>query len=348
MARPNFFNENKGRTFPFLQDFQENREVSESSLSAVAIYDIQLLPNDAIVDFGCNLGVLIDYDPAVHVIYLAEVRRQESNIVFDFRCTAPDLADKALLFSRAVTSADYETEFNDAVDVGLEFSLSISECGDDTDWNGYLSTGSMETLAEILENDGDKLKGDSLGAIIEHGLVRSLQDTFMRSINLANADRTRAENPSGCIGKSWPFTIQPIYINRECITGHIRFVEGYNTVIDQDALDGSLTLNAAVGGGAGEPCEEVPLFGSEAAPEGDTLLTGGPTCSEVIRSINGVGGRVVDLLSGPGVTITSDPDNNRVIADFNMRNLALCYEEDDFDESSCPEESTSNAICGPE
>ena len=348
MARPNFFNENMGRTFPFLEDFQEiQEELAESislSMSGGIIYDMQLLPNDAIVDFGCNIGIRAAYDPDAHIVYLAEVRRQQSNFVFEFRCTSPDLADRILLFSRPIADTDYATEYNESVNVGLEFSQSLSECGDDSDWDGYLSTGTMETLATILTAEGDKLKGDEAVAIVEPALIRSLQGTFIRSISLANADRTRAENPSGCPELAWPFTIQPVYIARECLTGPIRIVEGYNTEVDQSDVDNSLTINAALGGGAGEPCVEVPVFPSEAPAIGDSVLTGGPKCNEVIRSINGVGGRVLDVLSGAGVSITSDPDNSRIYVDFDMNNLALCFDGETVDEYDCSESSTSQSV----
>lgn len=356
MARPNFFAENKHRTFPFLEDFQELREVSSPSLSLAGIYDMQLLPNDAVVDFGCDLNVRSDYGPDT-TVFLAEVRRAGGFFVFEFRCTSTELTDKVLLFSRKVDSDDWETEYQNHYSLAVEPSLGPC-LTESTSWEGYLVTGTMESLRQILPSDGDKLKGptvqevldgDRTGAIVEPALVRAVSASYLNSLNLANADRTRAENPEECQPLRWPFTVQPIYIRNRCLRGNIRFVEGYNMVIDQETGEegNRLTLNAVVGGGQGEPCEEVSLFADDQPPRGGSLLTGGPKCTEVIRTINGVGGRVVDLLSGPGVLITSEPENHRIIIDFDMGNLALCYDDEPFEQSLCPEESVSQSFCGP-
>lgn len=299
------------------------------------------LPNSAVVDFGSSLGVLSFHEDAKHVVYLFEVRRKQSNLIFEFRSTAPGLVNRALSFSRDITSEDYVTEYSQSLATGTPFSLSESACVDDEIWEGYMVSGSMRELVELLSSDGMKLKGDANDAIVEQALNRNLVGSYARSINLANADRTRAENPVNCSIVAWPFTIAPMYINRECMIGPIRWKEGFNCVIDQSNFEKSITINAEVGGGAGEPCDEVPLFATEVAPAGDTLLTGGPTCNEVIRSINGVGGRVVDILTGRGVSVTSSPGNNLIIVDIDTNDLAVCFDGVDPDEISCESISAS-------
>lgn len=325
MARPNFLAENQGRTFPFTPHFQEELAVSEESLSAAGIYNMQNLPNDAIVDFGCIMGVQSYFVEGTSSVYLFEIRREGSLFVFEFRSTAPGLEEYALSFSRSVTSDDFETEYSDALPITLDFSQSASNCVSDVNWEGYLVTGSMLELAELLDDDGDKLKGDELDAIVEPALVHNMSYAHARSINLANADRTRADNADDCDSLVWPFTIQPIYVNHLCAIGKIRFKPGYNCVIDQDSEENSITIGAEVAAGEGEPCDEVLLFDSESPPTGETLVTGGPACNEVFRSINGVGGRVVDILSGAGVVINSDPENHQIVVDINLHDLAVCY-----------------------
>ena len=347
MPHPNFLNENRGRTFPFLGHFQELLEVSEStSISIPTVFTMSQLPNSAVVDFGCTMGVLSFFEEGQHTVYLFEVRRQQSNIIFEFRSDAPGLADRALLFSRDVTSDDYETEYADSLFIGVEFSLSESTCVADQIWEGYMASGTMREVIELLTMNGMKIRGDVTEAIVEPALVRSLVDSYARSINLGNGDRTRATNPPECIQPVHPFTTQPLYIERECMIGPIRWKEGFNCAIDQDDTDNSITINGAVGGGLGEPCDEVEIFPGEQPPAGSTLLTGGATCNEVIRSINGVGGRVVDVLSGRGVTVTSDLTNNAVVIDIDTNDLAVCFQGEDPEESFCPEES-ENSLCGP-
>lgn len=344
MARPNFLNENQNRTFPFLKHFQEEESISNPSSMSL---DMRLLPNSAIVDFGATTGVLAFYEEENHVIYLYEVRRQGAQFLFTFKSTAPSLANKRLQFLRDVDSTDYETEYVDATgDVESSASLSESLCVEDPIWSAYLVTGTMEELAEILHSNGMVLVGEPDEAVIEPALVRSLEGAFARSINLANGDRTRAENADDCKQLQWPFTIQPLYINHECMIGPIRFKEGYNTVIDQDDVENSITIGATVGAGAGEPCEEVPLFPGEQPPAGEELLTGGPKCNDVIRSINGVGGKVLDILSGLGVIVQASPSQHEITVDIDMSNLAVCFDESVIEES-CTDTVTPDPLCGP-
>ena len=68
---------------------------------------------------------------------------------------------------------------------------------------------------------------------------------------------------------------------------------------------------------------------------------------QVHGTINGVGGRVLDLFSGDGVTIRSEPNNNLIILDVDTKNLAVCFDEADPEESFCPAESISVTFCGP-
>lgn len=348
MAVPNFLNSNKGRTFPFLQHAQELIELSESSsISIDTVFSMSLLPNSAVVDFGSVMGSQSFYEEGTHHVYLFEIRREATTFAFDFRSTAPGLAGLSLVFRRAIASDDFETEYvseSTENEVSVSGSLSVSECVQDSIWSGYMVSGSMEELAEILVSQGDVLRGGEDDVIVEPALNRSLVDQYIRSINLANDDRSRAENASGCQQLNWPFDIAPLYLNHSCMTGQIRWKEGYNVTIDQDDIENSITINAVVGGGEGEPCEEVPLFTEETAAQGQTLLSGGPDCNDVIRSINGVGGRVLDLLGGRGVIVTPEPNRNRLIIDIDMTDLKVCA---DFVNPEEIESSISASFCGP-
>lgn len=349
MARANWFNENRGRTFPFLQHLQELLEVSETTaVISPGVFSMSLLPNSAVVDFGATMGTQAFFEEGVHRVYLFEVRREATTFAFEFRSTAPGLVSKPLIFRRSIISDDYETEYVETAteeDVSHSGTVSESQCVEDSIWQAYMVSGTMVDLAAVLTATGEKLQGDTDDVIVEPALVRNLLGQYARSFNLANADRSRAQNPSDCVALSWPFVLAPIYVNHECIIGTIRLKEGFNTLIDQDNVGNSLTINAAVGGGAGEPCAEVPLFAAEAPPVGGSLLSGGPDCNDVIRSINGVGGQVLRMIGGQGIVITSEPSRHRVIVDVNMSNLKICPVGDDPAESSDVETSTS--FCGP-
>lgn len=346
MSRPNWFNENEGRTFPLIQNFQENLEISEStSLIDAGIFSISQLPNSAVVDFGSTMGPLSFYEEGTHVVYLFEVRREDPNYVFEFRSTAPGLVGYSLVFTRSITSTDFAVEYSEATNSPL---TSVSpNCPEVAHWSGYMVNGDLLSLAATLTTDGQKLFGGFDEAVIEPALNRNLVDSFVNSINLANSDRTRATNPVTCIGVSWPFSLEPIYVMQNCLSGSIRWKEGFNCIITQNDSDNSITIAAFVGGGAGAPCDEIPVFTGEVPPTDGTVLTGGPSCNEVIRTINGIGGRVLDLFSGDGVTITSEPDSNLIILDVDTKNLAVCFDGVNPEESFCPEESVTVTLCGP-
>ena len=108
--------------------------------------------------------------------------------------------------------------------------------------------------------------------------------------------------------------------------GDIKLEEGYNCLITQNTGDNSITIGAVVGRGAGEPCEEVPLFSGETTPvAGGHLLSGGSKCSETVRSINGKCGNLFSFSGGPGVTLTETPEENLIVINVNMSDLVICY-----------------------
>jgi len=172
-------------------------------------------------------------------------------------------------------------------------------------------------------------------AIVEPSLVQNLSGTQLSSLSLANDDRTRATSP--CIPEEdqyeWPFAILPegeSYEIKRCITGDVRFKPGYNVSISVDQNTNTILFGVGVGTGEGTPCEEVKVFPTEvgplaaSTPFSNSLLEGGPLCNELVRSINGMGGPLVQIQGGQGVIIIPDPGENKIIIDVNLNNMDLC------------------------
>jgi hypothetical protein len=278
------------------------------------------------VDAGFVLGTGAGFDPAAHVVRLAKVRRAGADVFFDFETTAPAMFGSVLTFRRTVGDGRYLTEDADS---DVEYGLSLSEldaaCLEPL-WSGFLTTGDLTALLALLPGDGE-LAGGAGQAEVEPALVQNLSGTYVSSVNLANDDRTRVESPAGCDAVSWPAAPEPLYLNAACLRGVVRFAPGYNAVVTQADADNTLTFGAEVGAGAGQPCNEVPLHPGEAAPAGSSLLSGGPACGQVLRSVNGIGGRLFDVVAGLGFQVTPLPDSNRVVVDCNFAGLALCPED---------------------
>lgn len=324
MARPGFNAENANRSYPFLRG-QE------------------FCANSAVVDAGFIIGMNTGFDPAEHQVMLYRIERASDVFYFYFACDAPGLVDIPLVFVRSVTASANSHEYTDTDRTEGSVSESASPVCPGILWSGFLVTGPLENLRDELPGDG-ALAGE---ALVEPACIRSLVQTFARSINLANADRTRYEVPDECNPQCLPFDAQEIYVRTTCVQGVVRFQEGYNVRIRQDETNNAITFDGVVGGGAGEHCEEVPVFADEEPPTGADLLDGSIDCLSVFRSINGVQGRVVTISAGPGVLITSLPSQSKIVVDVNMTGMAICIDGVEEEECSISEPAPSECECGP-
>lgn len=316
MGAPGWFNSNANRAFPFVE-----KTVGRPGTGAV-----RNLPPAAVVDAGFVMGTGAGFDPAAHAVRLARVRRDGSALYFEFETTAPAMIGSVLGFRRDVADTDYLTEDSDSeTEYGLSLTAPDEACLEPL-WSGHLTTGDLTGLAALLA-DGEELAGGAGQGEVEPALVQNLSGTYVSSVNLANDDRTRAESPEGCDAVAWPVEPEPVYLAAACLRGVVAFVPGYNAVVTQADADGVITLGAEAGAGAGQPCGEVPLYPGEAPPAGTSLLSGGPACGQVLRTVNGVGGRLLGVGAGLGFQVTAVPGENRVVVDCNFAGLALCPED---------------------
>ena len=351
MARAGFYNENEGRSFPFLKDDE-------------------YFPNDAVVACGFMVGPNSNYADGTNVVKLVGIHLVGTTIVFVFESDATSLVGKQIKFTREVTAPKYEIEFADyendpsflyeqaisvggsisdsyTVDIPASLSFSSDEYGcDNADaFSGYLVTGDLANLVATLESSGNQLTGS---AVVEPALIQNLRNSYVRSINVANADRTRYTSPDGCQEQSWAVEPQPLYVGQTCVQGRIAFQEGYNVSIRQSERNNTLRFDASVGGGDGQPCAQVPVYDGEEAPAGSSFLEGGPGCGEVFHSINGAGGRHLNIIGGQGVSVSFVPGRHRVIIDVDTNNMAVCAPENVLSHSdslSCLSDPTFES-CG--
>jgi hypothetical protein len=277
------------------------------------------VPASSLVACGFVVGPGSGYVDGEHRVYLVKVLRDGSRLEFHFTSDAPGLAGETIVFERDVADDQYVVEYADAAP---SQSLSDSlDCSRQDAFTGYLVTGPLTDLLEALDDNDDELTGEST---VEPALIQNLSQAFVRSINVANGDRTRFAPSEDCPDVEWPVEQQPLYVRRTCLQGALRFREGYNNTIRQNLSDNSLTFDATVGGGQGEPCEQIPVFDGETPPAGSQLLDGGPSCLDVFRTINGVGGRIVPISGGLGVSVTFLPAEARITVDVNGHDMSVC------------------------
>lgn len=350
MARPNFFNENQNRTYPFVKGS------TGVSTPDVGLPTMSELPDDFLVDCGFIMGPESDYAEGEHSVFLHKISRAtEFLFAFEFRSDAPSLGNTVLIFVRSLTDPKFTTEFLES-DIPefreLSESLSVSASASTSDsssasaslsisfpadvvcgepyWSGYLVTGDMNDIATRMPVGSEITRQSDAESLVEPALVQNLNQGQVVSLNLANADRTRAGTPDYCPPNEWAFDTGLVYTNKECLQGDLKIRAGYNLSLTQDSVTNSFSLSPLVGAGAGEPCQEIKLFPEESPPLGATngLLEGDFYCNEAVRTINGLQGPNLDIVPGPGVAITTDNVSGTVFIDLNLADLALCAEDE--------------------
>lgn len=312
-----WYNENRNRAFPFTAEIAE-------------------IPNDVVVDCGFVLGPDSGFDASIHSVFLQRIYRVGDVFTFEFASDAPLLAEHIITFVRNLSDAEYTFEDSDIEFIPDDGYFSTSFSGEHYDhfnlceeplWSGYLVTGTLDTLATTLAS-GQQWVRDAGEAIVEPPLLYNQSQGMVAAVNLANGDRVRATGPITCANPTWPHQTGIVFVQATCLQGEIYWKPGYNCVITQNATDNSITIAALAKAGEGSLCEaQVPVMvGEQPANEAtNDLLDGSFRCNEVLRSISGVGGPMVNFLAGDGVSIQADPDNHRLVVDVNMRGMTVCY-----------------------
>ena len=305
MPQPGFYNDNEYRAYPFI--YRANTGTGPDVVAS------------AVVDAGLILGLdAFQSDVRNYSIWLARVERTLAggfNFVFNYAATNAAPAAEELIFHRTNTDDQWVTIF----------AASIPR-GDSPDpvWEGFLVTGPLTALRTLLAV-GNVITYTRNTYQLEPGRVQNLHNTYLRSITVANYDRPRVPECDSVAPSSAP----AIIVNRANVTGTIKLKEGYNCQITQTDRANELSVTAFKNAGA--PIDaglcahgsELPLYvGEPLGVDGmETVLvdgvqitrtkqskfySGGPACSEVISSVNGITGSGINIVGGAGVAITTD------------------------------------------
>lgn len=333
MARPNFFNDNANRTFPFKD------KTAGVNTPDTGIFTMLELPDDAIVDCGFIMGPESGYIEGVHSIFLYKISKVSNvQINYEFRCDAPALADAPLIFAREITDDEYVTSFKESdipeylpisQSTSVSLSLSVSEadaaCGEPF-WSGYLVTGSTASISSRMSIGTVITRSSNSETLVLEGLIQNLDQSQVVSINIANADRTRAIRPADCPPFEWSFPTGGVFVVKECLQGEIVFDSGYNLSLAQIDASNTVRFGAVLNAGQGQACEELKLFPTETPPIDSTnnLLEGDYYCNETVRTINGLQGPDLVFFAGSGVAVTPDASTSTIEVDVNLISLSVC------------------------
>jgi len=310
MARTTWFNDNEFRAYPFVEEGYPYDG------------DTPVLPLATVVDCGFLFSPTAAFDEKTHRVSLTRVERTASSFRFVFQTTA--LPNRQLVF----TVNDDAPEFTHLVaEVGwpdeVSWSLSVSECGELTEWEGFLVVGNLADLKAKLPVDSAL----TVNIAVEPTTVVALRSAYVTSLYVANVARTRCEAPEGCPPLEWPGPLPAVPVVG-CVAGPVRLVPGYNCHIAVDTAANSITIHAVTAdsglSGAGAPTGEVPQFVGEAPPASRTRLDGALHCYEVFRTINGLPGPVIELVAEDGIALQADAETHTWIVDVNMTGMTVC------------------------
>lgn len=303
MPRAGFYNDNEYRAYPFIY----KKDTPTPSL-----------PDACIVDCGIIMGLDSQYDETIHTVWLSSIHRAVAHFEFELSTNAPGAANKPLIFVRAPAAAEWLTEQVESD------TADNKECATEPAWEGFLVTGVLDELTTGM-TVGETRVFAQTDYVLEPARIQSLVKSYLRSISVGNYSRVVAYPPPECGG---PETTPARYVipHRKCMHGNLRFKEGHNCQILQVDRNNEIIIGAAVGAGAGDStlCEEIKLFDAEVPPPGSKLLSGGPTCDEIIFTVNGVNYEgSLQLVGGNGVLIRQDPDNENGIVIERLDNLLV-------------------------
>ena len=303
MPRAGFHNDNEYRAYPF---------VFKRSYSSAPE-----LPQAAIVDCGFIMGLDSAYAPTEHTVYLHTVTRILETFEFLFKTDAPGAANFSLKFTYEFTAEEWQTNFE-----GAAAAITANFCAEEPSWEGFMVIGQLGELLSILPEDGtltfyapeNITITDTPDYVVEPARVQSLVRAYVRSISVGNYERPRVPSCQEIAnGDGNANEEKQIIVNAECLKNNVKLKAGYNCAIQQDTTVNSLNVTAfRRDGGVSDPdaeiCQygsELPLFPAQEPPEGSVFLNGGPACSDLITSINGVTGPNLAVSAAPGIQIVS-------------------------------------------
>lgn len=374
MARPGFYNDNEYRAYPFVHEVVEKfarvqdfppigsvgtlyratdatlyRYVKPHGYLAVAAQE-PALPDSVVVDAGFIMGLDAEYDDKTDYIWLEKIERVSVSGRVDFKLVFRTTSfSSSLTFVRTVSPTAIEGDTEWITEYAQ--SGSVSACGGEPVWSGFVVTGRLNDLIQYMtENFGAPPQTNSTTHTVTFGAgqyrveparVQNLQKAYLRSISVGNYRRATVPACSDSV----PPTSQPkiVVVNKKCMRGDLRLKEGYNCKITQTNRDSTLSIAASKGAGAAEDSElcanggEIPFSANEIKPievmaangkpeVRSKFLSGGPSCKDLIFTINGIGGRNVNLIGGANFTVRGpdDGETSTLHIDINQNRQGGC------------------------
>jgi len=325
MAKPGFYNDNQYRDYPFISRITPLTLDGWSSSSSQVFNE---LPQALIVDFGAIVRPAATYATATDYIQLRSIQRTGTTLLLTFTLSSMS-AVYAITFSVDTTS---EQEFNITWEDSIALLQDPSDtfiCDDTAVWTAYLVTSDTSVVMDALA-DGEAVFFETGLWTILPARVQNLTGTQVHSLAIANISRTVATQSADCIEEEPPE--EPAYpvahLAASCIVGDIAFHEGYNCGIRYDTRANAIVISASPGIGAGQPCDEVIGYPTETKPDGSQYYSGGPACTEVVRSVNGASAADLRIQAGAGFSVGASAElSNTLVIERLLNAFIVCTDD---------------------
>lgn len=285
-----------------------------------------VLSQSAVVDLGILFGVHSEFRPGEHKVWLQALRKENDIVTMVFNTNATEVPE--LLCSINIAVATFGNTYDITSTVGSTYAT------------GYLVVGNPAALGSLP--DGEVTTDKAEIPEVEPALLQSLSRGYVNSILLCNDIRTKTTPPKGCENSSPSSPSRGITdeatIYNTISSGTPIFREGYNASLTVSKLDNSLTFGAGRNFGMGMHCKELsyepgdpdfpPTSSPSSSPDKNTkLLTGGPACSELLYTINGImpdksNGFVIQ--GSRGISVYSSPETHSLDIIFELTKKVAC------------------------
>ena len=333
MANQGFYFDNMFRAYPFL----------DSTLGM----DI---PEETVLDFNCFILSEVGYVAETSKVWLYKINREGSYFTFSFACDAPDLSGKLLEFTKTLDDKEVayifssiEEENTDLKNIDGGYSSGF-ECANSILWEGYIIIGNLSKIASIID-EGESVYDYAKLTQVEPSLIIDNQKNYMQSINIANKIANRVTIPEGCSESSSSSSSSfyqeyksDIVAYQTCISGEVFFSNGYSCDVSISSIENSVNfIPDAFNSDKGKFCGNEPevRYPSNLVPgirvgiahpliAGSVLYSGGPTCPETLKSINGISGKRLWILAGTGISITENNQSHSLGVSATLSGLAVC------------------------
>lgn len=320
MANPGFYNDNQFRDYPFRSRVSP---LAEEGWSSSASYAATELPQACIVDFGAIIRPGAEFVDGQDYVYLRSASRSGSTLELSFALSSLGVA-YSIEFSINTTLQEFVTYWADSNAVTRPVG-ELYACEDEPAWTAYLATGNPAALLEELEDGELWLFQQGLWQILP-ARIQNLIGTQVQSLTIANIRRTVAavsrECDSSLAAETQPATA---HIVEGCIIGDVKFSEGFNCSLRYDLRENSIVINASPGAGRGLPCEEIEAFPGETKPSGSDYYSGGPSCADIVRFVNGASAADLLIRAGAGFNVTTDTEQpHTLIIERSLNAFTVC------------------------